>query len=145
MAATRPVRTIFGSAMRILVIEDDEKIGQFIVNGLRQACHVVDWSRDGEAGLSLALDGSFDVVILDLMLPRRDGLSLVGELRQKRQQVPVIILSAKSDVGDRISGLAAGADDYLTKPFSFAELLARLQALVRRSTGAVESARQLGY
>ena len=145
MAARCAVHTTFGSAMRILVIEDDEKIGQFIVHGLRQEGHVVDWSRDGAAGANLALDGAFDAVILDLMLPGRDGLSIVGELRRLRQQVPVIILSAKSDVGDRISGLAAGADDYLTKPFSFAELLARLQALIRRSTGAAETARRLSY
>jgi DNA-binding response OmpR family regulator len=131
--------------MRILVIEDDEKIGQFIVHGLRQEGHVVDWSRDGEDGCRMALDGPFEAVILDLMLPRRDGLSVLAELRRLRRQVPVIILSAKSDVGDRIAGLSAGADDYLTKPFSFAELLARLQALVRRSSSAIEHAKQLVY
>ncbi|HEX4458575.1 MAG TPA: response regulator transcription factor [Polyangia bacterium] len=131
--------------MRILVIEDDDKIGQFIVHGLRQEGHVVDWSRDGEDGCRLALEGPFEAVILDLMLPRRDGLSLLAELRRLRRQLPVIILSAKSDVGDRIAGLSAGADDYLTKPFSFAELLARLQALVRRSSNAVEHAKQLTY
>jgi two-component system, OmpR family, response regulator len=131
--------------MRILVIEDDDKIGQFIVHGLRQEGHVVDWSRDGEDGLALALDGSFEAVILDLMLPRRDGLGLLTELRRHRPRVPVIILSAKSDVADRVIGLSAGADDYLTKPFSFAELLARLQALVRRASGAAETARQLTY
>ncbi len=131
--------------MRILVIEDDDKIGQFIVHGLRQEGHVVDWSRDGEAGCRLALDGPFEAIILDLMLPGRDGLSVLGEVRRLRRHVPVLILSAKSDVADRVTGLSAGADDYLTKPFSFAELLARLHALVRRSSSAAEQAKQLVY
>jgi DNA-binding response OmpR family regulator len=108
--------------MRLLLIEDDEKIGGFIAQGLRQEGHVVD-----------------------LMLPGRDGLSVIRELRERRQKVPVIILSAKSDVEDRVKGLSVGADDYLTKPFSFAELLARLHALVRRSSGSGEVARQLSF
>jgi two-component system OmpR family response regulator len=131
--------------MRILLIEDDEKIGGFIVKGLRQEGHVVDWSRNGEEGLGLALDAKLDAAIIDLMLPGRDGLSVIRELRERRQKVPVIILSAKSDVEDRVKGLSVGADDYLTKPFSFAELLARLHALVRRSSGAGEVARQLSF
>jgi two-component system OmpR family response regulator len=131
--------------MRILLIEDDEKIGGFIVKGLRQEGHVVDWSRNGEEGLGLALDAKLDAAIIDLMLPGRDGLSVIRELREHRQKVPVIILSAKSDVEDRVKGLSVGADDYLTKPFSFAELLARLHALVRRSSGAGEVARQLSF
>ena len=131
--------------MRILLIEDDEKIGGFIVKGLRQEGHVVDWSRNGEEGLGLALDAKLDAAIIDLMLPGRDGLSVIRELRERRQKVPVIILSAKSDVEDRVKGLSVGADDYLTKPFSFAELLARLHALVRRSSGSGEVARQLSF
>ena len=131
--------------MRLLLIEDDEKIGGFIAKGLRQEGHVVDWSRNGEEGLGLALDAKLDVAIIDLMLPGRDGLSVIRELRERRQKVPVIILSAKSDVEDRVKGLSVGADDYLTKPFSFAELLARLHALVRRSSGAGEVARQLSF
>jgi DNA-binding response OmpR family regulator len=124
--------------MRFLLIEDDEKIGRFILQGLRQEGHVVEWSRDGEEGLRFALDGSFDAAVVDVMLPGRDGLELVRELRARKKKVPVIILSARSDVDDRVAGLAAGADDYLTKPFSFAELGARLHALVRRSTGTSE-------
>jgi DNA-binding response OmpR family regulator len=131
--------------MRLLLIEDDEKIGGFIAKGLRQEGHVVDWSRNGEEGLGLALDAKLDVAIIDLMLPGRDGLSVIRELRERRQKVPVIILSAKSDVEDRVKGLSVGADDYLTKPFSFAELLARLHALVRRSSGAREVARRLSF
>jgi len=121
------------------------KIGGFIAQGLRQEGHVVDWSRNGEEGLGLALDAKLDAAIIDLMLPGRDGLSVIRELRERRQKVPVIILSAKSDVEDRVKGLSVGADDYLTKPFSFAELLARLHALVRRSSGAGEVARQLSF
>jgi DNA-binding response OmpR family regulator len=131
--------------MRFLLIEDDEKIGSFIAQGLRQEGHVIDWSRNGEEGLGFALDGRFDAAIIDLMLPGRDGLSLIRELRERRHKVPIIILSAKSDVEDRVKGLSAGADDYLTKPFSFAELLARLHALVRRSSGASEAARTLSF
>jgi DNA-binding response OmpR family regulator len=131
--------------MRLLLIEDDEKIGGFIAQGLRQEGHVVDWSRNGEEGLGLALDAKLDAAIIDLMLPGRDGLSVIRELRERRQKVPVIILSAKSDVEDRVKGLSVGADDYLTKPFSFAELLARLHALVRRSSGSGEVARQLSF
>ena len=113
--------------------------------GLRQEGHVVDWSRNGEEGLGLALDAKLDAAIIDLMLPGRDGLSVIRELRERRQKLPVIILSAKSDVDDRVKGLSVGADDYLTKPFSFAELLARLHALVRRSSGSGEVARQLSF
>jgi two-component system OmpR family response regulator len=131
--------------MRLLLIEDDEKIGGFIAKGLRQEGHVVDWSRNGEEGLGLALDAKLDAAIIDLMLPGRDGLSVIRELRERKQKVPVIILSAKSDVDDRVKGLSVGADDYLTKPFSFAELLARLHALVRRSSGAGEVARRLSF
>jgi two-component system OmpR family response regulator len=129
--------------MRFLLIEDDEKIGRFIGQGLRQEGHVVDWSRDGEEGFRFAVEAKFDAAIVDLMLPGRDGLSLIRELRARKHKLPIIILSAKSEVDDRVTGLAAGADDYLTKPFSFAELLARLHALVRRASGAVEAARQL--
>ena len=129
--------------MRFLLIEDDEKIGRFVLQGLRQESHVVDWSRDGEEGLQRALDGRFDAAIVDVMLPGRDGLAIVRELRARKKALPVIILSARSDVDDRVAGLSAGADDYLTKPFSFAELTARLHALVRRATGATDLATQL--
>ena len=131
--------------MRLLLVEDDEKIGSFIVQGLRQEGHVVDWSRNGEEGLRFAMEAKLDAAIVDLMLPERDGLSLIRELRDRRKMLPVIILSARGNVEDRVTGLAAGADDYLTKPFSFAELLARLQALVRRSAGAVEAPPRLSF
>ena len=131
--------------MRFLLIEDDEKIGSFIVQGVRQEGHVIEWSRNGEEGFGFALDDRFDAAIVDLMLPGRDGLGLIRELRERRHKVPIIILSAKSEVEDRVKGLSAGANDYLTKPFSFAELLARLHALVRRSSGSGEAARTLSF
>jgi len=126
--------------MRILIIEDDKKIAAFIAKGLKQAGCTIDTAPDGEAGLELALAETYDAAILDVMLPRRDGLSVVEEMRKEKVNTPVIILSAKRSVDDRIKGLQAGGDDYLTKPFSFSELLARVQALVRRSSPAAESA-----
>ncbi|MEO6950846.1 MAG: response regulator transcription factor [Polyangia bacterium] len=133
--------------MRLLLVEDDEKIGTFIVQGLRQEGHVVDWARDGDDGFQLASKGTgaLDAAIVDVMLPGRSGLELVRDLRARKNNLPVIILSARSDVEDRVAGLAAGADDYLVKPFSFAELVARLQALSRRAAGATESALQLHF
>jgi two-component system OmpR family response regulator len=131
--------------MRLLLIEDDEKIGNFVLSGLRQEGHVVDWARSGDEGYHLARSLPLDAAIVDLMLPGRDGLSVIDQLRGQRNRVPIIVLSAKSDVEDRVTGLAAGADDYLTKPFSFAELVARLHALVRRSKDAESAALQLRY
>jgi len=129
--------------MRFLLIEDDEKIGSFIAKGLGQEGHLAEWTRNGDDGLVFAQTERFDAVIVDIMLPGRDGIAVIRELRERRNRVPIIVLSAKTNVEDRIKGLSAGADDYLTKPFSFAELLARLHALVRRSTGASEEARVL--
>jgi two-component system OmpR family response regulator len=131
--------------MRFLLIEDDEKIGSFIAKGLAQEGHVAEWARNGDDGLVFAQTEGFDAAIVDIMLPGRDGLSVIRELRERRNRVPIIVLSAKSNVEDRVKGLSTGADDYLTKPFSFAELLARLHALVRRSTGASEEARVLSF
>ena len=127
--------------MRILIIEDDKKIASFIALGLRQAGFAVDYADNGEDGLQLLLAGPYDSAIVDIMLPRMDGLTLIEELRRQKVNAPVIILSAKHSVDDRVRGLQAGGDDYLTKPFSFSELLARLQALIRRSTGASETTR----
>lgn len=127
--------------MRALVVEDDATLQGFVAQGLREAGFAVDHADDGEAGLALALDAPYDVAIVDVMLPRRDGLSLVEELRRRRIMCPVLFLSARRSVDDRVRGLQAGGDDYLTKPFAFAELLARVQALVRRSTGATEPTR----
>jgi two-component system OmpR family response regulator len=124
--------------MRILVVEDDEKIASFIVKGLKQNSYAVDHRADGEEGLALALTVSYDAAIVDIMLPKLDGLSLIQQIRAKKIHLPVLVLSAKANVEDRVRGLQAGADDYLTKPFAFSELLARIQALVRRATRAVE-------
>jgi two-component system OmpR family response regulator len=124
--------------MRLLLVEDDDKIAAFIVQGLKQAGFAVDHAADGREGLGLALTEPYDAAVIDLMLPGLDGLSLIQELRRHRVNTPVVILSAKRTVDDRVRGLQTGGDDYLTKPFAFAELLARIQALVRRSSGAVE-------
>jgi len=127
--------------MRVLVIEDDKKIASFIVKGLKQAGFAVDHAEDGEEGLSLALHESYDAAVVDIMLPKLNGLSVIEELRRSKVNTPVIILSAKRSVDDRIRGLESGSDDYLTKPFSFSELLARIYALIRRASGASESTR----
>jgi DNA-binding response OmpR family regulator len=124
--------------MRILVIEDDVKIASFITKGFEQAGFAVDHAADGEDGLFLAKTEPYDAAVIDIMLPGRDGLSVISEMRKAKLDVPVIILSAKRSVEDRIQGLQTGSDDYLVKPFTFAELLARLQALIRRSTRAAE-------
>jgi two-component system, OmpR family, response regulator len=127
--------------MRVLVVEDDPKIASFVTKGLQQAGFTVDQADDGEKGLALALSEPYAVLVVDLMLPGRDGLSLIQSLRRQKVGTPVIILSAKRSVDDRVTGLQRGGDDYLTKPFAFAELLARVHALVRRSSGASEPTR----
>ena len=119
--------------MRILVVEDDKKIASFIVNGLKQGGFTVDHANNGQTGMELALASTYDAAVIDVMLPQLDGLSLIERLRQHKVQTPVIILSAKRSVDDRIKGLQRGGDDYMTKPFSFAELSARLHALIRRA------------
>jgi len=124
--------------MLILLIEDDPKIASFVLKGLKEAGYTAEHAADGETGLHRALTGSFDAAIIDIMLPGRDGLSVIEELRRQKRNLPVIILSAKRSVDDRIRGLQTGGDDYLTKPFSFSELLARLQALIRRASGTPE-------
>ena len=125
--------------MGILVVEDDSKIAAFITKGLEQSGFAVDHADNGEDGLFLAGIKPYDAAIIDLMLPGLDGLTLIKEMRKAKITTPVIILSAKRSVGDRIKGLETGSDDYLVKPFVFAELLARVQALIRRSTGAAEA------
>lgn len=127
--------------MRILVVEDDRKIASFVVNGLKQSGFAVDHCADGEEGLVLAQSTPFDAAVVDIMLPKLDGLTLVQTLRRNNIQTPVLILSAKATVDDRVKGLQAGGDDYLVKPFAFSELLARLQALIRRATKAPEPTR----
>ncbi|MCI0454311.1 MAG: response regulator transcription factor [Candidatus Dadabacteria bacterium] len=127
--------------MRLLVVEDDKKIASFIVKGLKQAGFAVDHAANGEDGIHLALHESYDAAVIDIMLPKLDGLTLIEELRRQKVNTPVIILSAKRSVDDRVKGLQTGSDDYLTKPFSFSELLARVQALIRRASGAAETTR----
>src|SRR5947209_3453080 len=121
------------ATMRILVVEDDSKIASFVVNGLKQSGFAVDRCPDGEQGHLLATTTAYDAAIIDIMLPKLDGLTLVQKLRQQGLKLPVIILSAKASVDDRVKGLQAGGDDYVTKPFAFSELLARVQALIRRA------------
>lgn len=132
---------MIGKHMRILVVEDDKKIASFVVNGLKQAGFAVDHAADGEDGVHLALNESYDAAIIDIMLPKLDGLSLIEELRRQRVNTPVIILSARRSVDDRVRGLQTGSDDYLTKPFSFSELIARVQALIRRATNTPKPTR----
>jgi two-component system, OmpR family, response regulator len=126
------------SYMRILVVEDDAKIASFVVNGLKQSGFAVDRCADGEEAHILASTTPYDAAVLDIMLPKLDGLSLLRQLRKEGVRMPVIILSAKASVDDRVKGLQAGGDDYLTKPFAFSELLARVQALIRRATETSE-------
>ena len=129
------------NSMRILLVEDDEKIASFIIGGLRQSGFVVDHAADGLDGLQLASSEPYAVAVIDVMLPGMDGLKLIEELRRRKVNTPIIILSAKRSVEDRVRGLETGSDDYLSKPFSFSELLARVQALIRRSTSAAEPTR----
>jgi two-component system OmpR family response regulator len=119
--------------MRALIIEDDATIADFVVRGLREAGFVVDHAPEGVAGLELAREGRYDVAIIDLMLPGLDGMTIIQALRRDGNRTPVLILSARQAVNDRVSGLEIGGDDYLTKPFAFPELLARVQALILRS------------
>ncbi|UCG05825.1 MAG: response regulator transcription factor [Desulfobacterales bacterium] len=124
--------------MRILLVEDDRKIAEFILKGLKEAGFAVDHALNGEDGLHLASTEPYDAAIIDIMLPKLDGLTLIEELRGQQINTPIIILSAKRTVDDRIKGLQTGSDDYLTKPFSFSELLARIQALIRRDSRVSE-------
>ena len=127
--------------MRILVVEDDKKIASFVVNGLKQSGYAVDHSSDGEDGLFRAQTIPYDAAIVDLMLPKLDGLGLIQKARAHGVRTPVLILSAKASVDDRVKGLQSGGDDYLTKPFAFSELQARVQALIRRATQVAEPTR----
>jgi heavy metal response regulator len=118
--------------MRILVVEDEKKVASFIKQGLEEEGYAVDWAADGQEGLLLARDGVHDLIVLDLNLPKMDGIKVLQELRQAKMKVPVLLLTVRAMIEDKVLGLDAGADDYLTKPFSFQELLARIRALRRR-------------
>ncbi len=126
--------------MRILLVEDDKCQAEFIRRGLEQEGACVDHAADGEQGLILALSSPYDLFVFDLMLPLRDGLSLIHEVRAKGVSTPILILSARNSVDNRVEGLRAGGDDYLIKPFAFSEFIARLDALQRRATGLAEPA-----
>ncbi len=125
--------------MHILIIEDDARTAEFVAGAFRQAGYVATHCADGETGAAAALTGNYDVAIIDVMLPKRDGLSIIRELRASGKALPVIVLSARGNVDAKILGLEAGADDYLSKPFSVAELLARVQALLRRASRQTEA------
>ena len=124
------------TAMKILVIEDDDEAAAYLVRALAQAGHAADRAADGLEGYALARDGAYDVLVVDRMLPKMDGLTLIGGLRQQKIETPILILSALGQVDDRVKGLRAGADDYLPKPYAFSELLARVEILARRKGGA---------
>src|SRR5262245_11276285 len=130
--------------MKVLVVEDSERLRRSLEHGLRHSGFAVDLAADGEEGLSLASHGGHDVVVLDLMLPGMDGLEVLRRLRQGGQRVHVLVLSARDQVAERVEGLAAGADDYLVKPFEFEELVARLRALVRRKYGTKDPVHRVG-
>jgi len=124
--------------VRILVVEDDEKIASFIIKGFKQNGFAVDYAVDGEEGIHMAIIETYDAAVIDIMLPKLDGLSIIEKLRKNKINTPVIILSAKRSVDDRVRGLQTGGDDYMTKPFAFSELLARVQALLRRASNIAE-------
>jgi heavy metal response regulator len=118
--------------LRVLVVEDEQGVSQFLMQGLTEAGYVVDVASDGDEGRQYALSAEYDALVLDIMLPGIDGISLLREIRDRGVKTPVLLLTARDHVGDRVQGLDAGADDYLVKPFEFAELLARIRALLRR-------------
>jgi two-component system OmpR family response regulator len=133
-----PATRVQHTPMRLLIIEDDRDAADYLVKAFREVGHVADWAADGEDGLAHALDGDYDVLVVDRMLPKRDGLSVISALRAKNMDTPVLILSALGQVDDRVKGLRAGGDDYLPKPYSFSELLARIEVLARRRGGRGE-------
>jgi DNA-binding response OmpR family regulator len=130
--------------MRILIVEDDRKVGAFLQKGLKEEQYAVDVCRDGEEAVEWASINSYDVIVLDIMLPKKDGFAVCRELRQKGVLTPILMLTAKDSVEDKVSGLTEGADDYLTKPFSFEELLARIRALLRRTQDYKTKALRVG-
>jgi DNA-binding response OmpR family regulator len=129
--------------MRILIIEDEHKIANSIAKGLEQEKYAVDKVYDGKEGFDFAVTEEYDIIILDRLLPNMDGIAVTRKLREKNIHTPIIMLTAKGQINDRVEGLDAGADDYLTKPFAFVELLARIRALIRRPKGATASVLQV--
>ena len=129
--------------MRILIVEDEKKVAGFIKKGLEEETYAADVAYDGEEGLHLGAEGQYDLIILDIMLPKLDGLEVLSQLRSKGKDIPIILLTAKDAVDDRVAGLNKGADDYLTKPFAFSELLARVRVLLRRGKAEVKTILQI--
>jgi len=129
--------------MRILIVEDDRDAAAYLLKAFREAGHLVDLAGDGVSGYDMAIEGGYDVAIIDRMMPKMDGLTLVGALRNQQNETPVLILSALGQVDDRVKGLRAGGDDYLSKPYAFSELLARVETLARRRPTGFPS-RRLG-
>ena len=125
--------------MRILVVEDDKKVAGFIKKGLEEESYAVDVAYDGEDGLHFGSEGQYDLIILDIMLPKKDGLEILSQLRDQGKDTPILLLTAKDAVDDKVAGLNKGADDYLTKPFAFSELLARVRVLLRRGKAEVKT------
>ncbi|SDB31737.1 two component transcriptional regulator, winged helix family [Bauldia litoralis] len=131
--------------MRLLIIEDDKEAAAYLCKALREAGHVADHADDGETGAAMAIEGGYDVLVVDRMLPKRDGLSIIEELRRRNDETPALILSALGQVDDRVTGLRSGGDDYLAKPYAFTELLARVEALARRRRpGEAETVYRVG-
>lgn len=130
--------------MKILVVEDDKTINNFVSKGLKEEGHVVSSAADGETGLNMALSEEYDFMILDIMLPKMDGLNVCKMIRKKGSQIPIVMLTAKDSIENRIEGLDVGADDYLVKPFAFSELLARMRAVSRRKTGEGHTVIEVG-
>ena len=129
--------------MRILIVEDEKKVAGFIKKGLEEETYAIDVAYDGEEGLHLGAEGQYDLIILDIMLPKVDGLEVLSQLRTQGSDVPILLLTAKDAVDDRVTGLNKGADDYLTKPFAFSELLARVRVLLRRGKAEVKTILQI--
>lgn len=125
--------------MKILIVEDEAKLAQVLQQGLKENGYVVEWAADGSLGLDMALEGSFDAAVLDVMLPVRNGFEVLRELRKAGSTLPIVMLTARSSIDDRVKGLDLGADDYLSKPFDFKELLARLRAVTRRPQAEIRS------
>jgi two-component system copper resistance phosphate regulon response regulator CusR len=130
--------------MKLLVVEDEKKTAAYLAKGLSENGFVVDVAKDGEQGLELALAGNFDLIILDVMLPQRDGWSILATLRRSSIETPVLLLTARDSIPDRVKGLELGADDYLIKPFAFSELLARVRTVLRRRAGSQPEAVRIG-
>jgi heavy metal response regulator len=130
--------------MRILIVEDEKKVAGFIKKGLEEETYAVDVAYDGEEGFHLAAMNQYDMIILDLMLPKMDGLEVLTRLRDKKVSTPILLLTAKDAVDDKVTGLNKGADDYLTKPFAFSELLARLRSLLRRGQAETQTDLKVG-